>query len=140
MRTLLFAEYLDQQLLLTFPHRQFVFSIPKALRVFFRQDQRLFSDFSFLIFSLITDFYQAAARTIIRSAAAIAYQSFGDLLRFNSHWHALILEGGFDSEVQFVFLPIHDTQELTECFRRRIIGMFLSKSQIAESFSEMLLS
>ena len=60
-RTLLFAEYLDQQLLLTLPHRQFVFSIPKALRVFFRHDQRLFCEVSSLIFSLITGFYQAAA-------------------------------------------------------------------------------
>ena len=34
-RTLLFAESLDEQLLLPLPHRQFVFSIPKALRVFF---------------------------------------------------------------------------------------------------------
>jgi hypothetical protein len=36
-RPLLFAEYLDEQLLLLLmlPHRQFVFSIPKALRVFF---------------------------------------------------------------------------------------------------------
>jgi hypothetical protein len=33
-RTLLFAEYLDEQLLLELPHRQFVFSIPKALRIF----------------------------------------------------------------------------------------------------------
>ena len=139
-RTLLFAEYLDQQLLLTLPHRQFVFSIPKALRVFFRHDQRLFSEVSSLIFSMITDFYQAAARTTIRSAAVIAYQPFGDLLRFNSHWHALILEGGFDTEGQFVFLPIHDTQKLTECFRRRVIGLFLRKNLITESFSEMLLS
>ena len=70
----------------------------------------------------------------------MAYQPFGDLLRFNSHWHALILEGGFNAEGQFVFLPIHDTQKLTECFRRRVIGLFLRKNLIAESFSETLLS
>ena len=40
--TLLFAEYLAEQLLLTLPHRQFVFTLPKALRVFLRYDQRLF--------------------------------------------------------------------------------------------------
>ena len=38
-RALLFAEYLDEQLLLTLPHRQFVFSIPKALRIFFRSEK-----------------------------------------------------------------------------------------------------
>jgi hypothetical protein len=39
-----------------------------------------------------------------------------------------------------VFLPIHDTQKLTECFRRRVIAQFLRKNLITESFSEMLLS
>ncbi len=33
------------------------------------------------------------------AAAVIVYQPFGDPLRFNSHWHALILEGGFDTSV-----------------------------------------
>ena len=99
----------------------------------------MFSEISSPIFSLITGFYQAAAGTRIRSAAVVAYQPFGDLLRFNSHWHALILEGGFDAEGQFVFLPIHDTQKLTECFRRRLIGLFLRKNLITESSSEMLL-
>jgi hypothetical protein len=112
---LLFAEYLDNELLLALPHRQavqwpalgFVFSIPKALRVFFHHDQRLFSDVSSLIFSLISEFYSSAARTQIRSAAVVAFQPIGDLLRANSHWHALILEGGFGPAGQFVFIPIH---------------------------------
>lgn len=69
----------------------------------------------------------------------MAFQPFGDMLRANSHWHALILEGGFAPEGQFVFLPIHNTQKLTECFRRRVIAMFLDKGLIAESFAEMLL-
>jgi hypothetical protein len=38
-----------------------------------------------------------------------------------------------------VSLPIHDTQKLIECFRRRVIALFLRKNLITESFSEMLL-
>jgi hypothetical protein len=60
-RTLLFAEYLDEQLLLSLPHRQFVFTLPKALRVFLRHDQRLFAKLARLIFNLITQFYRTAA-------------------------------------------------------------------------------
>ena len=52
-RSLLFAEYLDEQLLFALPHRQFVFTLPKALRVFLRYDPRLFGRISRLIFSLI---------------------------------------------------------------------------------------
>ena len=41
-RTLLFAEHLTEEVLLNLPHRQFVFALPKALRIFFRHDRRLF--------------------------------------------------------------------------------------------------
>jgi len=37
--------------------RQFVFTLPKALRVFLRHDQRLFAMLSRVIFSLIAEFY-----------------------------------------------------------------------------------
>ena len=68
-RTLLFAEYLDEQLLLALPYRQFVFTLPKALRVFLRHDQRLFADLARLIFNLIAEFYSTAAGKPISSAA-----------------------------------------------------------------------
>lgn len=99
----------------------------------------LFAEVSSRIFSLIGEFYRSAAGTAIRTAAVIAYQPFGDLLRANSHWHALILEGGFDPEGQFFFLPIHDTQKLTECFRRAVIKLFLSKTLISVDFASTLL-
>jgi hypothetical protein len=41
-RTLLFTEHLTNKVLLNLPHRQFVFTVPKALRLFFRNDRRLF--------------------------------------------------------------------------------------------------
>jgi len=138
-RTLLFSEYLDEQLLLALPHRQFVFTLPKALRVFLRHDQRLFAKLARLIFSLIAEFYCTAAGKPITTAAVIAYQPFGDSLRFNPHFHALILEGGFDSTGQFYHLPIHDTARLAECLRQRFIGLFLKLGLITQPFAENLL-
>jgi hypothetical protein len=96
-RSLLFSEYLDEHLLLALPHRQavqwpalgFVFTPPKALRIFLRYDQRLFGLISRLIFSLIAEFYSAAAGKPISSAAILAYQPFGDALRVNPHFHVM---------------------------------------------------
>jgi len=138
-RTLLFANYLADHLLLTLPHRQFVFSIPKAPRIFFRHDQKLFAPVSSLIFSMISESYSLTAGKPITSAGVLSFQPFGDLLRANAHWHAIILEGGFDPDGMFFFLPIHDTQKLTECFRRRLIKFFLSKNLISEGFASTLL-
>jgi hypothetical protein len=48
----------------------FVFTFPKALRVFLHYDQRLFGLISRLIFSLIVEFYSAAAGKPISNAAS----------------------------------------------------------------------
>ena len=62
-RTLLYAEYLAEDLLLDLPHRQFVFTIPKILRPYFKADKRLFGEVSRLIFSLLSDFFLPGRRT-----------------------------------------------------------------------------
>ena len=41
-------------------------------------------------------------------------------MRWNSHWHGLILEGGFDEEGTFVYLPISDINKITELFRPKV--------------------
>ncbi len=101
-RTLLFGEYLTDEVLLRLPHKFFTFTLPKALRIFLKNDKYLFSNLSKLIYTLIEDFYAEAAGRKILSGAVLVYQSFGDMMRFNSHWHGIILEGGFDTDGNFV--------------------------------------
>ena len=69
----------------------------------------------------------------------MAFQPFGDFLRPNAHWHALVLEGGFTPDGRSLFLPLHDTQKLTEAFRRALIKFLLSKCLISEDFATTLL-
>lgn len=45
-RTLLLSVHLDEHVLAHVPHRQFVFTIPKRLRVYFRFDRKLLGDLS----------------------------------------------------------------------------------------------
>ena len=90
-------------MLLNLPHRQFVFALPKALRIFFRHDRRLFGHVSRLIYHIIQEFYHQAAGRPIRTGVVIAHQTFGDMLRWNPHFHAIVLEGGFDDQGTFVY-------------------------------------
>ena len=138
-RTLLFSEYLTERLLLRLPHRQFVFSFPKALRVFFKHDRRLFSEVSRLLFDVIQSFYVEAAGRPIRTAAVLAYQSFGDLLRNNPHYHAIVLEGGFDEAGQFVFIPLSDLARMTQYLRRRVVKFFRDRTLITPEFADTLM-
>jgi len=139
-KTLLFSEYMHEQLLLSLPHRQFVWTFPKLLRPFFRHDRKLFSEISRLIFRMLADFYNDAAGKDIETAAVLAFQSAGDFLRFNPHFHGIVLEGGFDGQGRFIHVPLGDLSQMSEYFRRMIIDFFLQKKLITEKLAQNLLS
>ncbi len=139
-RTLLFSENMVNDVLLLLPHRQYVFAIPKCLRVFFKHDRKLFGEVSRLIFQMIQSFYNEAAGKNIRTASVISFQTAGDFLRFNSHYHGIVLEGGFDEEGNFVFIPFGNLDKMSEYFRRMIIKFFLDRKLINESFAQNLLT
>ena len=69
------GEYMNEQLLLRLPHRQFVFTIPKVLRAFFRHDKRLHGEISRLVYGLVQDFTSEAAGKSIRCAALVVFQT-----------------------------------------------------------------
>jgi len=87
---------MNQRLLLALPHRQFVFTFPKLLRPYFRHNRRLFSEISRLIFAILQRFYDRAAKRPVRTGMVLAYQTSGEFLRWNPHFHCIVLEGGFD--------------------------------------------
>ena len=131
---------MHEQLLLLLPHRQFVWTFPKILRPFFRHDRNLFSEISRLIFGMLADFYNETAGKDIETAAVLAYQSAGDFLRFNPHFHGIVLEGGFDEQGRFIHVPLGDLSQMSEYFRRMIINFFLQKKLINQKLAQNLLN
>jgi hypothetical protein len=61
----------------------------------------------------------------------LAYQSSGDFLRWNPHFHCLVLEGRFDDRGKFVHIPFEGIQRMSEYFRRLIIKFFLERELIS---------
>ncbi|SLM17439.1 transposase [uncultured spirochete] len=137
-RTLLYAEYLAEDLLLDLPHRQFVFTIPKILRPYFKSDKRLFGEVSKLIFSLLSDFFSLAAGQGLLCACVVSYQSFGEFARFHPHWHVLVLEGGFTTHDRFVYLPIGADEGMLKVWQAAILSLFLRKKLIDQARVNML--
>ncbi len=137
--TLLLGEYMNEQLLLRLPHRQFVFTLPKVLRVFFRHDKRLHGEISRLIYALVRDFVTEAAGGPLRCAGILVFQTAGAFCRFHPHWHGLFLEGGFDAEGRFVHIPTVDLQKMSSCFRQRVIAFFLERKLLNERLAKNML-
>ena len=61
------------------------------------------------------------------------------MMRHNPHWHCIILEGGIDEEDSFHHIPIQDTFQLAELFRKRVINLFIQKGLLQRSFDLKLL-
>ena len=49
-----------------------------------------------IIFSIIHDYYLETALTAVKTGIVVSYQSYGDLMRWNPHYHCIVLEGGID--------------------------------------------
>jgi hypothetical protein len=139
-RTLLFGEQMAEVVLLSLPHRQFVFTFPKCLRVYFKHNRLLYADVSQLIVKLIQEYYNLVSMKSIQTGVILAYQTAGTYFRWNSHFHSIVMEGGFDSEGNFIYLPIANTVKMTEAFRRRVIQLFVEKKLITGGFARSLLS
>jgi hypothetical protein len=127
-------------LFLELPHRQFVFTVPKVLRLIFRRNRTLFAKVSRLINQLISDFYSYATGRTIRFGMIAAHQTFGDMLRWNPHFHCIVLEGGFDQNGKFLYIPFSDLSTMTELFRRRVIQLLVKENCINLGFARNLLS
>ena len=77
---------------------------------------------------MIKEFYKEAAGIEITTGMVIAYQTFGDMLRFNSHFHSIVLEGGFDKDGNFVFIPFSGLEKMTDVQTKSNKPLFGKKS------------
>jgi hypothetical protein len=116
------------------PHRQFVFTIPKRLRIYFRFERRLLGDLC-----------RAAARTVItvhRSASGrpdavpgvvAAIQTFGQLVHWHPHIHALVSEGVFLPETgAFLPLPKLAIEPFLKLWEQEVFALLLAEGKITD--------
>jgi len=61
-------------------------------------------------------------------------------LRWNPHFHALVVEGGFDEGGTFVCVPFSGLQAMTEVVCRRVITLLVDRKLLSDDFAENLLS
>jgi ribosomal protein S27E len=132
-RVVEFGEWLCEEVLRHVPHRQWVFSIPKRLRVYFLFDRKLFTKLSRCAWKILNLYLtQAAPHDDAKAGAAVAVQSFGDFQNFNPHLHVLATDGCFYNDAAFMVCPPPDTGELEELFRYQVFKMLKSEGKITD--------
>lgn len=80
-------------------------------------------------------------RSDVRPGCIISLQSFGSFGgNFNPHAHAIVSDGVFTPEGEFLPLPSLDTTAILELFRRLMLRHLHEAERLSESFMEKLLS
>ncbi len=115
-------------------HRQFVFTIPKRLRIYFRFDRRLLGDLCrAAAHTAITVFRSASGRPDALPGVVGAIQTFGQLIHAHPHIHALVTEGVFLPESgAFLPLPKLATEPFLKLWEEEVFALLLREAKITE--------
>ena len=139
-RALVMAEDVAAHLCAPVPHRQFVFTLPKRLRIFFRFDRRLLGQLPRLAWETVLEVYRAVLdRPDITPGMLAAIHTFGQLLHHHSHLHALVTDGAFTADSRFVPLPTIGDEPFMEIWRRKVFALLLERGKITEDLVHQML-
>jgi hypothetical protein len=163
------------------PHRQFVFTLPKRFRLYFRYERSLLGELVHCAWETVLEVYQAAAgagqgggkQANDRSADSLSarssalprdppadepsallhdsaldlagvpgmmagLQTFGDLIHWHPHVHALATEGVFDAKGQFIPLPKLANEPFLKLWAQKVFHLLVSQGKITpEVVAEM---
>ena len=131
---LVHADWIEDAVLAPVPHRQYVFTVPRALRGHFRRDRCLPGELWRLCAQLLRRFYRSADPHG-RPAFVLYVQTFGDLATFNPHIHALVADGVFLPGGSFRVLPALPEAALAEALRRATLGLLVHRGLIDADFA-----
>jgi len=136
-----FGEWLCKAVLKYVPHRQWVFSIPKRLRIYFMFDRSLLTKLSRCAWKVLNLYLtQAVPYDDANAGAAVAVQSFGDFQNFHPHLHVLATDGCFYNDGAFMICPPLKTTELEEVFRHEVFKMLKAEGKINDTVIENMLN
>ena len=140
-RVVEYGEWLLGNVLKDVPHRQWVFSIPKRLRIYFLYDRKLLAKLSKCGWNVIEKcFKSAAGHQEGVAGVTIAVQTYGDFLNFNPHLHAIVSDGCFLPDGEFRVAPWLTALNLDEAFRYEVLNMLKKEGKINDAVIENMMS
>jgi hypothetical protein len=142
-RAIAWAERMVEEVLPDLPYVQLVFTIPKMLRKAFLWDRSLYGDLCRAGYEATRKFFAAQFPTLEKAVPAmvISPQSFGSLLNFHPHCHALASLGVFTRDGVFHPAPEDlDFAPLEDIFREEVFRFLLKKEKLTQERIELLRS
>lgn len=133
-RTLLFGMHVADDVCLNVPHRQFVWTVPKRLRIFFRYHRDLLQQLPALAWQSILQTYRALLGDNATPGGVLAIQTFGSLMHFHPHIHGLVTDGAFTPDGRFHPIPVNLTHEpFRRIWEDNVFRLLLDAGRIDQS-------
>lgn len=132
-RVLVFAERLAAEICSPVPHRQFVFTIPKRFRLYFRYDRSLLGKLCLAAWCTVREVYRAVLDDEDALPGMVgSIQTFGELIHWHPHIHALVTDGAFRPDGMFLPLPRLATEPFLKLWEHKVYRLLLDKGRITE--------
>jgi hypothetical protein len=136
-----FGEWLCEEMLKHVPHRQWVFSIPKRLRVYFMTNRRLLSKLSQCAWKVLSTYLKAGVKyDDAVPGGVIAVQTFGDFQNFNPHLHIIATDGCFYGNGMFIKGPPPAANDLEDTFRREVFALLKKEGKLNDFVIENMMN
>ena len=130
-RSLLLGHRLKDEVLADVPHRQWVFTIPKRLRVYFRYDRKLLGKLCRAAYDTVCEVFRMEIDGDCGLPAMVgAVQTFGDLIHWHSHIHAIVPDGVFTDSGYFVHIPDIWKHRAIEIWQEKVFDFLLDACKI----------
>jgi hypothetical protein len=141
-RTLVTSINIAENICASVPHRQFVFTMPKRLRVYFRFSRELLRKLPRLAWETVLEVYQAVlGRDDIVPGMVAAIQTHGQLSNWHPHIHALTTYGAFTPDGTFIPLPDDlSSTPFLEVWQTKIFRLLLDEGRITPEVVEQMRS
>jgi hypothetical protein len=136
-----FGEFISQAVACRVPHRQYVLTLPKILRVYFKHDREMMGKLCEQAHAGVLQYMrQALGKADGQAGMVVALQSFGEYLNAHPHLHAIVSDGLFMPDGMFYVMPRLSAKWLEEIFRAKVIGMLVTEGKLAQELGKQLLS
>jgi len=136
------AAFLVDEVVEDVGHAQWVFTVPKMLRVYFLHHRELLGELSRAAAETARELLAAAAgeEEGFRSGIVSVVQTFGDRANFHPHVHALVTRGGWTESGEWIPVPYVDERAAEELFRHKVLGLLRRRGLLSQDRIDLLLS
>jgi hypothetical protein len=140
-KVLLFGEQVRHEIVYPVPHRQYVFTIPKRLRCYFRNNRKLLGQLCLAARDSLKSFLREQLCLPDGQVGMIlVIHTFGEYLGWHPHLHLLCADGLFRASGLFHCMQPTSLERLELLFRDSVLEFLIKEGKVDQATADQICS